>query len=153
MSVDGYQADRSVVAGAVQVVGQQLVHRAPLHLPLQRLLPRELERVQTHLHEAELEVRQPPHPRGADVLQLRRARAVTARALLLRLSPDRRARPDVWIPTPILVHTHEDDGCSLAPKPPSPLLLNLLLLRQTCGYFLGLQVSLHFLGFYMNVNR
>lgn len=71
--MDGYQADRSVVTGALQVVGQQLVHRALLQLPLQGLLPRALESVQTHLHEAELEVRQPPPQRAADVLQLRRA--------------------------------------------------------------------------------
>ena len=63
-----YQADSGVVTGALQEVGQQLVRGALLQLPLPGVLPGELQRVQTALHEAEPEVPQSSHQRVADIL-------------------------------------------------------------------------------------
>ena len=63
-----YQADSGVVTGARQEVGQQLGRGALLQLPLPGVLPGELQRVQTALHEAEPEVPQSSHQRAADIL-------------------------------------------------------------------------------------
>lgn len=66
-----YQPDGSAVTGVLQIVRQQLLQGAlPTLLPA-GLLPDELEHVQSHLHEAELEARQLPHQRRVDILQLR----------------------------------------------------------------------------------
>lgn len=75
---DGYQADGRVVARALQIVRQQLVHGALLQLLLQRVLPAQLQHVQRHLHEAEFEARQLPHQWSVDVLQLRHQDIVEA---------------------------------------------------------------------------
>lgn len=65
-----HQADGRVVTVALQELLQQLFQGRLLQAVHQHLLPHELHQVQALLHQAELEVGQPPHPRAVDVLQL-----------------------------------------------------------------------------------